>query len=126
MPGIFVDQLDEDLLSVKMPYHDSYLKRIRKIDGAKWEEEEEAWVLPIESAEDLDDMFEGELIYKVPRHELIEDVEPPKVPSIFKKIKEVPIKDLKLQPKDFQLFGANFLSYVLKEQKVGLLGDLMG
>jgi SNF2 family DNA or RNA helicase len=126
MPGIFVDLLDDDLVEVKMPYHDSYLQRIRKVDGARWNESQEAWVLPIESAEDLDIMFEGELIYKYPRHELIEDIDPPPVPPIFKKVKEKAIKGLKLKPRDFQLFGANFLSLSLDRIGVGLLGDLMG
>lgn len=126
MPGIFVDLLDDDLISVKTPYFEDYTRRMRKVDGARWDDKEEAWVLPIESAEDLDDMFEGELIYKVPRHELIEDIDPPGIPPIFKKIKEIEIKDLKFKPKDFQLFGANFLSYVLNTLGIGLLGDLMG
>lgn len=125
MPGIFVDLRNDDIVEVKTPYHDDYNKRMRKVDGARWDGDEEVWQLPIESADHLDELFEGELIYKVPRHELL-DIDPPPPPAILKKIKEVKIHDLKMPPKDFQLFGANFLSYSLQKQGIALLGDLMG
>lgn len=125
MPGIFVDLRTDDIVEVKTPFHEDYNKRMRQVDGARWDGDNDVWVLPIESADHLDELFEGELIYKVPRHELL-DIDPPKPPAILRKIKEVEIHDLKMPPKDFQLFGANFLSYSLKKQNIALLGDLMG
>lgn len=127
MPGIFVEARDEDILEVKMPYFHPYLKRIRKIDGARWGgDDDPAWLVPMESAEDLDDEFYDEIIYKTPRHEILEDVDPPKPPAIFKEVKKRIVKDLNIKPYDFQQFGINFLAHSLKKQGTALLGDLMG
>ncbi len=77
MPGIFVDLRTDDIVEVKTPFHEDYNKRMREVDGARWDGDNDVWVLPIESADHLDELFEGELIYKVPRHELL-DIDPPK------------------------------------------------
>ncbi|WP_422661591.1 DEAD/DEAH box helicase (plasmid) [Paenibacillus sp. EC2-1] len=121
-----MDRRDDDLIEVKTPYHEPYIKRLRKIDGATWGgDEDPMWLLPIESAEDLDEEFRGELIYVTPRHELLE-IKPPKPPKILKEVPRVDIQGIKLPPRDFQAFGANFLAYCLKETKIAILGDLMG
>ncbi len=126
MPGIFLNKKNEDLLQITMPYFMPYIKRIRKIDGARWNDEEQIWEIPIESAEDFDIEFEDEIIYQIPRHELLDDIDPPKAPAIFKEVKKVKVKGLKIKPYDFQQFGINFLAHSLKKQKIALLGDLMG
>lgn len=126
MPGIFVSQIDEDLLEVKTPYFMPYIKRMRKVDGARWSEEEEAWEVPIESAEDLDELFEDELIYQdIDREELL-GLDPLPAPPVFRKVKKVNVKGLKLPLRPFQVFGVNYLAHVLKTEGVALLGDLMG
>lgn len=126
MPGIFVERRGDDLLQIKAPYYLPYQKRIRAIDGARWGgDDDKFWTIPIESAQDLDDEFFGELIYVTPRHEILE-IDPPRPPKIFKRIKPTPIADIKTKPYPFQLFGANFLVHSMKEQRIAILGDLMG
>ncbi len=133
MPGIFVDVRDDDLLEVEVPYHQPYLNRIRRIDGAYYEQAEDGdskkgkWLIPIESAADLDEEFEGELIYKSPRHDIL-DIDPPKPPKIYKNITRFPIADLnpKYPPHDYQLFGANFMVWSMLTQRIAIIGDLMG
>lgn len=126
MPGIFVDKRGDDLLTVKMPPFKPYVKRIRTISGAKFGgDNDPVWKIPMESADELDEEFEGELIYIEPRHKILE-IDPPPPPSVFKEVKETPIHDVKLAPRDFQLFGANFLCHVMNKIGFGLLGDLMG
>lgn len=126
MPGIFVSEGEDDLLEVSMPYHMPYIKRIRKVDGARWGgDDNPVWLVPIESAEDLDDMFEDELIYQMNREELLE-LPPLPLPKALKRVKKRTVDDLKLPLRRFQHFGVNFLSHVLKKKGIGLLGDLMG
>lgn len=125
MPGIFVSYKDEETLKVKTPYYMPYIKRLRKIDGARWSEEDEAWIVPIESAEELDDAFYDELIYEMNREKLL-GLKPRPLPKILKEIPPVEVYDLKMELRPFQKFGVNFLAYVMKKHGVGLLGDLMG
>lgn len=126
MPGIFVGMGKDDLLEVTLPFFQPYMKRIRTVDGARWGgDDNPVWLVPIESAEDLDDAFEDELIYQMNREELL-DLPPLPIPSTFKRVKKVPINDFKLPLRKFQHFGVNFLTHVLKKKGIALLGDLMG
>lgn len=127
MPGIFVKQRDEDLIQVKAPYFDDYIKRLRKIDGARWGGDDDPhWILPIESLEDLDDAFYDELIYENIDREDVLGLDPPPISPVFKQVKRYKVRDLKKPLRPFQKFGVNFLAHVLTTKGVGLLGDLMG
>lgn len=127
MPGIFVERRNADLLQVTVPYYQPYSNRIREIDGARWGGENDPyWILPIESAEDLDIEFEGELIYTTPKGELIEGIKPPRTPAVYKEVPRITVKDLKVKPHSFQTFGMNFCAYLAKKIGFAMLGDLMG
>ena len=126
MPGIFVKPFEDDLLEITMPYSKDYIKRIRTIDGAEWNEEEVKWYIPIESAEDFDAEFEGEVIYNgINREELLE-LPPKPIPKAYKRVKKRPVPNLKLPLRKFQEFGVNFLAKTTDEKGIALLGDLMG
>lgn len=126
MPGIFVREYDEDLLEIQSPYHEDYIKRFRNIDGSEWDDELERWLIPIESVEDLDEFFEGELIYVgISREELL-GLPPKPIPKSYKRIKKRPVPNLKLPLRKFQEFGVNFLAKTVDNTGVALLGDLMG
>lgn len=126
MPGIFVRQFDEDLLEVQTPYHDDYIKRLRNIDGSEWDDDLQRWLIPIESVEDLDEFFEGELIYVGISREDLLGLPPKPIPKSYKKIKKRPVPNLKMPLRKFQEFGVNFLSKTVDKNGVALLGDLMG
>lgn len=126
MPGIFLKQYDEDLLEIQLPYSDDYLKRIRLIDGAEWDDEEERWFIPIESVDEFDEEFEGEIIYSgVSREELLE-LPPKPIPKSYRRIKKRKVPNIKLPLRKFQEFGVNFLAWSVEDKGIGLLGDLMG
>ncbi len=126
MPGIFVRKYDEYLLEITMPYSSDYIKRIRSIDGAEWDDEETKWFIPVESAEDFDEEFEGEVIYNgVSREELL-DLPPKPIPKSYKRIKKRPVPNLKMPLRKFQEFGVNFLAKTVDANGVAMLGDLMG
>lgn len=127
MPGLLIKILDESLYQVSIPYGvDDMIDRIKHIPGARYNDDIKDWTIPVESLDDFDWEFEGEIIYSGINREEALGLPPKKIPESYLKIKKRNVDNLKLPLRKFQEFGVNFLSKVVDEKGIALLGDLMG
>lgn len=124
---IFVTQSrDKRFLEISfkypVPYHTD---RIRKVIGARFDADRRVWTVPVRFVHKLEEQFRGELVWVTPRYKITGE-EPPSPPPFWKDIPRDPVPGLKLPLYPFQNFGAHFLAYVAKREKLALLCDEMG
>lgn len=115
---------DESILTVQFKPIPFYLERIRQVADAKFEPDEKCWHIPRFTLPDLEGLTDGEIIYNTPRHEILNEQEPP-APEYYKDIPEHEIPTT-LSLYSFQKFGSNFLAHNALEVGFGLLCDKMG
>lgn len=122
---LFVEEsFQPDYIEVAFKPVRYYIDRIKTIMGAKFNPDMKKWLVPKVCLDEFDELFQGEVIWITPRHELFNQP-PPLPPSFWSDVKNNPI-ELKVPLYPFQNFGANFLAHVVEKKGFAMLGDLMG
>lgn len=122
---IFVDAHSDGFFGVKFKPIKENVKRIKEVPGARFDGDK-TWVIPLVSFNNFEFKFRGEIIWRTPRHILL-DLPPPPPPGMYKKI---PIIVPEIKPPyglyDYQKFGASFLACIAGGTGHAILTDAVG
>ena len=117
---------EEHLLKVSFKPIPLYYQRIRQIAGATFDGDNKCWYIPKVMLDDLEDVYQGEIVWVTPRHEIRGEAPPPPPTYLLEIQKNVIKAPLKLPLFSFQDFGANFLVYNIKQNGFAFLCDTVG
>lgn len=123
-------QLPNSIISIKADYY--YKDRIKKIPGAHFDYNTKEWLIGLDKLFELEDEFDGELVYKTPRWVILNEPMP-NVEAMYEiHNKNITVPSLKLNPYDYQNYGIKFMidrildrGFVLNADDVGLGKTLM-
>lgn len=123
-------QLPNNTISIKTDYY--YKDRIKKILGARFDFNTKEWIIDMSQLFELEDEFDGELVYKTPRWVMLNEPMP-NVEAMYEiRNKNIVVPSLKLKPYDYQNYGIKFMidrvltrGFVLNADDVGLGKTLM-
>lgn len=123
---ITVEKITQGELTLSFNYYQDYINRVKSI-GARFNPDNKVWEISKESIYDLERVFEGELFYKTPRWELLNE-SPPDYSKLYKFDTPVNINSLgfKLKPFKYQEFGIKFLIDRLMKNGMGFICDDVG
>lgn len=121
--------VEQDMLgtiSLSFKYYPDYIKRVKEL-GCTFEPATKKWLLPLSKFNEFRKKFEGEVFYKTPEWEILNQ-QPPNYTSLYSFNTPCDINSLgfKLPPYKYQEFGIKFLVDRLEKYGMGFIADDVG
>lgn len=121
--------VEQDILgtiSLSFKYYPDYIKRVKEL-GCTFEPSTKKWLLPIYRFNEFRNKFDGEVFYKTPEWEILNQP-PPDYSQLYSFNTQCDINSLgfKLPPYKYQEFGIKFLIDRLEDFGMGFIADDVG
>lgn len=121
--------VEQDMLgtiSLSFKYYPDYIKRVKEL-GCTFEPATKKWLLPLSKFNEFRKKFEGEVFYKTPEWEILNQ-QPPNYTSLYSFNTPCDINSLgfKLPPYKYQEFGIKFLVDRLIQYNMAFIADDVG
>lgn len=123
---ILVEQDLFGCLELSFKYYPDYISRVKSI-GGRFNQNNKTWSIGLEKFNDLEETFKGELFFKTPRWEILNE-EPPDYNKLYSFNTLCNTKELgfKLNPFNYQDFGIKFLVDRLTDNGMAFIADAVG
>ena len=123
---ITVEQDELGTISLSFKYYPDYINRVKKI-GCRFEPGSKKWILPLNKFQNFRIDFKGEVFYKTPEWEILNQ-QPPDYTSLYSFNTPCDINSLgfKLPPYKYQEFGIKFLVDRLIQYNMAFIADDVG
>ncbi len=102
-----------------------YAKRIRTLDGARWNPTTKSWLVPVTSLDDMLENFKGELYFKTPLWE-IKGEPAPDMSSLYAVDEKLKLPETKTKLYPYQQFGAKFVIDRVRKNGFAVCADSCG
>ena len=123
---IIVEQNPLGLIELSFKYYPDYINRVKQL-GAKFNPDNKTWGIDTSKIKELENLFKGELYYKTPRWEILEEKAPDYSKMYtFKNECDVDKLGFKLNPFNYQNFGIKFLVDRLENNRMAFIADDVG
>jgi len=115
---------DHSTFRVKCNYAPDYVRRLRRLQGARFDRSTSTWSVPLDQLGEFENLFRGEIVYSTPRFLLTG--EPDLDPGYYSDVRSVDEIETRLPLYQFQKFGASFLAQRAVEHGFAFLCDETG
>lgn len=117
---------DESRVTLKFNYAMTYIQRVKRVKGYRYDSYEKLWTIPIKYLDNLEKEFKGELVYKTPKW-VLDGSKAPDYKNLYKVNNNLPIPAHKIKPYSHQEFGFRFMikelyneGFVINSDDVGI------
>lgn len=124
---LIVEKISDEYFTVNHKYSEDYNKRFRDVPGQLYDRELKKRIIPISSFPIFEFTFLGEIIYKTPKWEITGEQMPDYTKNYVLENKDLKLPKLKINPYDYQLYGARYMiekidkyGFVINADSVGL------